>query len=148
MADYPEHHDLHNIMTGVCYWHECPKLEISNLPHQNVRYKLCDHNIYCMLLYSNTHLSIAELKLHEVNPGFNSLWYFNCIERNLPKADLLHTMQIGILKHLLIWPHEFLKKHKWFEKFNNISLSVPAYLDIRRPRSDMSRIQRLEVQGV
>jgi len=39
-------------------------------------------------------------------------------------------MQLGMLKHLLGWLSVFLKQHKRFEVFNNIWLSVPAYLDM------------------
>jgi hypothetical protein len=107
MADYPEHRDLHNIKNGVCYWCECPKQEMGNLPHQHERHNLQDHNMYRMLSDSNTPLSIAELKRHDVNPGFNILWYLDCVTSDLPKPDLLHTMQIGMLKHLLTWLHNF-----------------------------------------
>jgi hypothetical protein len=134
MADYPEHRDLHNIKNGVCYWCECPKQEMGNLPRQHERHNLRDHNMYRMLSDSNTPLSIAELKRHDVNPGFNILWYLDCVTSDLPKPDLLHTMQIGMLKHLLTWLHEFLKQHKRLDKFNDIWLSVPAYLDMTKPR--------------
>jgi hypothetical protein len=43
-------------------------------------------------------------------------------------------MQIGILKHLLAWLHEFLKQHEWLEKFNDIGLLVPADLAMTKPR--------------
>ena len=90
--------------------------------------------MYCMLSGSNTPVSIAELKLHDVNPGFNSLWYLDCVTSDLPKPELLHSMQIGMLKHLLTWLHEFSKQHKQLDKFNNIRLSVPAYLDMTKAR--------------
>jgi hypothetical protein len=56
------------------------------------------------------------------------------VTSDLPKPDLLHTMQLGMLKHLLGWLSVFLKQHKRFEAFNNIWLSVPAYLDMVQPR--------------
>jgi hypothetical protein len=40
---------------------------------------------------------------------------------------------MGMLKHLLGWLSVFLKQHKCFEAFNNIWLSVPAYLDMAQP---------------
>jgi len=60
--------------------------------------------------------------------------------RGLPKPDLLHTMQQGMLKHLLGWLSVFLKQYKCFEAFNNIWLSVPTYLDIVQPRQTYKEV--------
>jgi len=48
---------------------------------------------------------------------------------NLPKPDLLHKMQIGMLDHLQRWIHHFMKTHEWLDKYSAIWLSVPAYHD-------------------
>jgi len=50
-----------------------------------------------------------------------------CIVSNLPKPDLLHTMQIGMLDHLQKWIFHFMKTHKRLDKDNAIWLSMPAY---------------------
>ncbi|KAF8241807.1 hypothetical protein K440DRAFT_641204 [Wilcoxina mikolae CBS 423.85] len=110
MADYPEHRDLHNIKNGVCYWCECPLQKMSNVSRRHERHNLWDQNIYYTLSDSNTPLSIANLKRHDVIPGFNILWYLDCVTSDLPKPDLLHTMQIWMLKHLLTWVRKFLKQ--------------------------------------
>jgi hypothetical protein len=47
-----------------------------------------------------------------------------------------------MLKHLLTWLHEFLKQHKRLEKFNDIWLSVPAYLDMTKPRCASEEVSR------
>jgi len=68
---------------------------------------------------------------------------------DLPNPDLLHTMQLGMLKHLLGWLSMFLKQHNCFEAFDNIWLSVPAYLDMAQPRrtyEEVSRWQRKEIK--
>jgi len=57
----------------------------------------------------------------------------DCVPSDLPKPDLLHTMQLGMLKHLLWWLSDFLKQYKRLEVFNNIWISVPAYLDMSPP---------------
>jgi len=49
---------------------------------------------------------------------------------NLPRPDLLHTMQIGMLDHLQKWIFHFIKKHERLDKYNAIRLSVPAYHDL------------------
>ena len=53
-----------------------------------------------------------------------------CIVSNLPKPDLLHTMQIGMLDHLQKWIFHFMKTHERLDKYNAILLSVPAYHDL------------------
>lgn len=142
MADYPEHRDLHNIKNGVCYWCECPQGEMGDLSRRKDQHPLRDHTLYRQLSERNTPESIASLKQHNVNPGFNILWYLDCVTSELPKPDLLHTMQIGMLKHLLQWLHEFLKQHKRLDKFNDIWLSVPAYLNMTKPRCAYEEVSR------
>jgi len=53
-----------------------------------------------------------------------------CIMSDLPKPDLLHTMQIGMLDHLQKWIFHFMKTHERLDKYNAIWLSVPAYHDL------------------
>jgi len=132
MADYPEHCNLHNIKSGVCYWCECPQKEMGDMPRVEDRYPPRDHTLYRRLW---EHGDVTELKGRSVNSGGNVLWYLKGVTiGDLPKPDLLHTMQIGMLKHLLGWLQCFLKQHKRLELFNNIWLSVPAYLDMSRPK--------------
>jgi Plavaka transposase len=132
IADYPEHRDLHNIKNGVCYWCECPQSEMGELPAQP--YPPRDHDKYRTLSVANSAAANARLARVDVHQGANVFWDLDCVTNDLPKPDLLHTIQLGMLKHLLGWLSEFLKQHKRFEAFNNIWLSVPAYLDMTQPR--------------
>ena len=132
IADYPEHRDLHNIKNGVCYWCECPKAEMGQLPGRP--YPMRDHGKYRALSVANTATANARLASFDVHQGSNVFWDLDCVASDLPKPDLLHTMQLGMLKHLLGWLSVFLKQHKRFEAFNNIWLSVPAYLEMAQPR--------------
>ena len=112
-----------------------PKQEMGNLPCQHKRHNLKDHNIYCMLSDSNSPLSIAKLQTPRCESRIQHLIaYLDRITSDLPKPDLLHTIQIEMLKLLLTWVDQFLKQHKRLDKFNNIWLSVPAYLDTTKPR--------------
>jgi hypothetical protein len=56
--------------------------------------------------------------------------HIRCIVSDLPKPDLLHTMQIGLLDHLQICVFHFMKTHERLDKYNAIRLSVPAYHDL------------------
>jgi hypothetical protein len=49
---------------------------------------------------------------------------------DLPKPDLLHTMQIGMLDHRQKWIFHFMKTHERLDKFKEILLSMPAYHDL------------------
>jgi hypothetical protein len=49
-------------------------------------------------------------------------------------------MQLGMLKHLLNWLQQFMKKFKRLERYNEIWLSVPAYLDITQPKKSYEEI--------
>jgi len=53
-----------------------------------------------------------------------------CIVSDLPKPDLLHTMQIGMLDYLQKWIFHFMNTHERLDKYNAIWLSVPAYHDL------------------
>jgi len=118
IADYPEHRDLHNIKDGICYWYECPHDEMGEFPIKP--YEHWDHTLYRMLSDTNSAAAKAPLTCHGVHQGSNVLWYLDCIVSDLPKPDLLHTMQLGMLKHLLGWLQDFLKQYKRLEAFNNI----------------------------
>jgi len=49
---------------------------------------------------------------------------------DLPKTDLLHIMQIGMLHHLQKWIFHFMKIDERLDKYNPIWLSVPAYQNL------------------
>ena len=132
IADYPEHRDLHNLKNGLCYWCECPSEEMGELPSKPYPHR--DHNLYRRLSVANTPAANARLARHHIHQGFNVLWYLDCVVSDLPKPDLLHTLQLGMLKHLLGWLHDFLKQHKRLTAFNNIWLSVPPYLKMAQPQ--------------
>jgi hypothetical protein len=53
--------------------------------------------------------------------------HISCILRDLPKPNLLHSMQIGMLDLLQNWIFHFMKMHEQLDKYNAIWLSMPAY---------------------
>jgi hypothetical protein len=62
----------------------------------------------------------------------NTLWLLVCDLADLPKPDILHTVQLGMLKHLLDWIHDFLRKYDRLASFNAIWLSIQSYLNMTR----------------
>ena len=101
MADYLEHCNLHNIKSGVCYWCECPQEKMGDMPQPADRYQQWNHRLYYRLWEKDMAQRTADLKCWNVNSGFNILWCLKSVTSELPKTDLLYTMQIGMLKHLL-----------------------------------------------
>jgi len=130
LAECPEYSDLHHLGRHVCFLCDCPKNELGEYVPSDKQHPRRDHNLYRMLSDANTKPADAELSSHHVHQGFNVFRDIPCIVSDLPKPDLLHTMQIGNLDHLQNWIFHFMKTHEWLDKYNAIWLSVPAYHDL------------------
>jgi len=98
--------------------------------HPDKEHPRRDHNLYRTPSDANTKAADAELSSRHVHRGFNVFRHIPCIVRDLPKPDLLHTLQIGMLDHLQKWIFHFMKTHERLDKYNAIWLSVPAYYDL------------------
>jgi len=127
LADCPEYSDLHHLERHVCFWCECPKNQLGDYAPPDKQHPQWDHNLYRMLSDANTKAANSELSSRHVHRGFNVFRHIPCIVSDLPKPDLLHTMQIGMLDHLQKWIFHFMKTHERLNKYNAIWLSVPAY---------------------
>jgi len=130
LADCPEYSDLHHFEWHVCFWCECPKNELGDYVPPDKQHRRRDHNLYRTLSDANTKSDDAELSSRNVHQGFNVFRQIPCIVCDLPKPDLLHTMQISMLDHLQKWIFHFMKTHERLDKYNAIWLSVPAYHDL------------------
>jgi len=49
-------------------------------------------------------------------------------------GHILHNILLGILKHLMSWIEQFLKKHRRLEVFNKIWEQIPPYSRYRPPQ--------------
>jgi hypothetical protein len=130
LADYPEYNDLHHLERHVCFWCECPYNKLGDYVPSDKQHPQWDQSRYRTLSDANTKGANAELSSCHVHSGFNVFRHIPCIVSDLPKPDLLHTMQIGILDHLQKWILHFMKTHKRLDKYNAIWLSVPADHDL------------------
>jgi len=130
LSDYPKYSDLHHLERHVCLWCECPKNELGDYVPPEEQHPRRDHNLYGTLSNANTKAADAEISSRYVHWGFNVLRHIPCVVRDLPKPDLLHSMQIGMLDHLQKWIFHFMNTHQWLDKYNAIWLSVPAYHDL------------------
>jgi len=75
-----------------------------------------DYNLYTMLSDANTNEADAKLSSRNVHQGSNVFRHIPIIANNLPKPDILQTMQIGILDHLQKWIFHFMKMHERLDK--------------------------------
>jgi hypothetical protein len=130
LADFPECSDLHHLERHVCVWCKCPKNELGHYVPSDKQHPRRDHNLYRTLSDANTRAADAELSWRDVHRGFNVFHHIPCIVSDLPKPDLLHTMQIGMLDHLHKCIFHFMETHEQLYKYNAIGLSVPAYPDL------------------
>jgi hypothetical protein len=65
-----------------------------------------------MLSDANTKAAEAKLSWRNDHRGINVFLHIPCIVTDLPKPDLVHTMQIGRLHHLHMWMLHFMKTHE------------------------------------
>ena len=130
LADSPEYSDLHHVERHVCFWCECPKNELGDYVHPDKVHPRRDHNPYRTLRDPNTKAADTELWSCHVQRGFNLFRHIPCIVRDLPKPNLLDTMQIGMLHQLQKWIFHFMKTHEQLDKSYAIWLSVRANHDL------------------
>jgi hypothetical protein len=142
LADCSEYSELHHLERHVCFWCECPKNELGDCVHPDKQHPRRDHNLYRMLSDANTKAADAELSSRHVHRGFNVFRHIPCIVCDLPKPDLLHTMQIGMLDHLPTWIFHFMKTHERRDKYNAIWLSVPAYHDLTPKKKSYEEVSQ------
>jgi len=67
------------------------------------------------------------------------------------REDLLHNIQLGILKNLMDWTKGFLHKHKGLEAFEKIWETIPPYPEYQPPRKQYQQVTMwsgTEMKGV
>jgi len=101
-----------------------------------------DQKVYWMLTDTNTKAADADLSSRHVHWGFKVFRHIPCIMSDLPKPNLLHTIQIGMLDHLQKWIFHFLKTHERLDKYNAIWLSVPAYHDLTPKTKSLEEVSQ------
>jgi hypothetical protein len=100
LADCPEYSDLHNLEWHVCFWCECPKNKFGDYVHPDKQHHWWDHSLYRMLSDVNTKAADAYISSRHFHPEFILFRHIPSIVSDLPKPDLLHTTQIGMLNQL------------------------------------------------
>ena len=142
LADWPEYSNLHHLEWQVCFWCECTKNELRNYIPPDKQHPRQDRNLYRTLSDANTKTANGELLSRHVHRAFNVFQPVPCIVSHLPKPDLPHTMQIGMLAHLQKWIFHFMKTHDRLDKHNAIWLSLPAYHDLTRKNKSYEEVSQ------
>jgi len=112
------------------FWCKYPKIEPGDYLHPDKQHPRRDHNLYRMLSNVNSKAADDELTSRHVHRGFKVFRHIPSIVSDLPKPDLLWTMQIGMLDHLQSWILHIVKTHERLDKYSAIWLSVPVYHDL------------------
>ena len=60
---------------------------------------------------------------------------YRVIPADLHKPDLLHNIDLGLIKDMMEWVEGFLKKQKWLQAFDDVWTEIPLYLAFCVPKS-------------
>lgn len=72
-------------------------------------------------------------------PWASPLWGFPlCNSYSLHRPDLLHTIQLGMLKYIMSWVHDFLSEHGRLSAFDKAWSSTTSYPGFARPTKKYS----------
>jgi hypothetical protein len=112
LADCAEYSDLLHLERHICFWCDCPKKELGEYVHPGKQHPQRDHNLHRTLSHANTKAAEAKLSSRHVHRATNVFRRIPCIVSDLPKPDLLHAMQIGMLQHLQKWIFHFRNTHE------------------------------------
>jgi hypothetical protein len=96
-----------------------------------------DHALYERLFLEDNN---EELMSRGVVPARNILWTTSACIGDLPKPDLLHCLQLGVLEHLLSWVLDFLRESRRAALFDQLWVSIPQYQDMVRPTKTFQEI--------
>ena len=150
IADYMEHVLLQNLKNTSCPWCEVPQERLrdpSAAPGTLGTYPLRNHCHYQQLAkkYQDTgemrHIEMLAEK--GINGLYNAFWTLPRVNPlELPKPDLLHTIYLGILKHLMEWVQDFLKKHNRLESFDEAWSSMGAYPGFMVPKKAYGEVSQ------
>jgi hypothetical protein len=129
ISNYPEHIKIQELKLGLCFWWKMPASELHNYTNQ-----FQDHDWieYKCFYTANDCLS---LQIAGVIPKDNPLWHLQgaynmpilCLT-DLPKPDILHTILLGTLGHLMEWNLSLLDDLGKLDEFDTAFKSSPAYL--------------------
>ena len=135
IADHMEHVLLYNLKNNACPRCEVLPEELGKPPSwlfASAAPPKRNHQRYRQLAeqYQDTGEAgpIEKLAKKGIKGLFNAFWILPRVDpAELPKPDLLHTIYLGMLKHLMEWIQDFLKKHNRLDNFDQAWSSMGSY---------------------
>lgn len=134
IADHMENVALHGVKSNACPKCEVPPDMLGS--YFQKQYSARDYATYDRLEHESRDLG-ARPRSGDVNITFDALGIkigqnvFHGIQRvsapDLHQPDLLHTVYLGLFKHMMEWVQGFLKKHDRLQAFDDAWKSLPPY---------------------
>jgi hypothetical protein len=145
-----EHVLLHNLKNNACPQCEVPSGRLGDPPEEQDApslYLSRNHRRYQQLAkeYQDTgnEKLVEKLAQKGVKSLINAFWILPRVDPSqLPKPDLLHTVYLGILKHLMEWVQDFLKKHDRLDSFDEAWSSMGAYPGFTVPKKAYRQVSQ------
>ena len=129
LADHMENAILHCVATNRCPSCIAPVGEFGEIPNQ--AYNFRSHPSYAAAYENKNVASLREWEVKDVN---NAFWHIpNLYPHELVKPDILHTLLLGMLEHLMKWVMEFLSYVGRTTTFDYIWSRLPPYPGFTRP---------------
>jgi hypothetical protein len=150
VADHMEHVLLQNLKNNACPLCEVPPERLGDPPpglNAPRLHPLRNHHHYEQLANGYQETGNEELVKTLAEKGVKSLlnafWTLPRMDpAELPKPDLLHTVYLGILKHLMEWVQDFLKKHDRLDDFDKAWSSMGAYPGFTVPKKAYRQVSQ------
>jgi len=86
-----------------------------------------------------------------VKPIANFLWTLPEVPWDIARANLLHTMFLGIIEHLMEWVQAFITEHNRLMVFKDIWRLIPSYPQVfipQKPYGHLSQVTRKEMRSI
>ena len=140
IADHMENVALHGLKTNACPKCEVPTNELGT----NARsYRARDYARYQRYKPENQTSGSETDDDHVMNLGIGQN-IFHGLDRvsasDLYKPDILHTIYLGLFKHMMDWIEAFLKKHGRLQAFDEVWKALPPYPGFLIPKKPTVRL--------
>jgi hypothetical protein len=147
IADYMEACTLHSVVSGSCCMCEVPRNNLGTFedrdrpPRDFAQYKdwLDEHHESDAV----GSLGYEMLLSKDVHPREGVFWGIGMVSLDtIARPDLLHTVYLGIIDHLMKWIMDFLKTYKRLDAFNTHWRRMPAYPGFRRFQKEFGAVSQ------
>lgn len=139
IADYPEHCTLHGLKSGHCMWCETPSKDLAN-NESCAKYPPRNHTRYSQQWIDKDFKSLTDVG---INTTENILWWLPGVQlETMAVPDMLHTIYIGMVEHIMTWCTSFLREYGRMEIFDSIWKSLPAYDTLTKPTKSYSEVSQ------